>query len=231
MLHKFSISALIILLFIFNGLAQELELLTPQVIDMGKVAEDSIVRSVIQFRNSGELPLKILRVQTSCGCTAAELKQLEYQTGETGEIEVQFNTKGFSGVVRKYVTIFLEEGTPTSSRVVLQANIKTNIEIKPAYLDFQNIEMESKENGRSLLVTNNFSDPLVIKEILTNIKNLEISYKQITLNPGASEEIKITYTPMREGRNDGYIDLKIENPVEMVKRIPVFIYVKKSDQS
>lgn len=230
MLHKFVITSLIILSFTLSGLSQELELLTPQVMDMGIVTQDSVVHSVIQFRNSGELPLKIKRVQTSCGCTAAELNQLDYQPGESGEIEIQFNTKGFSGVVRKYVTIYLEDGTPSSSRVVLQANIKTNIEIKPAYLDLQNIDMKSEENGRSFLVTNNFNEPLVIKEILTNIENLEISYKQITLNPGASEEITITYKPMQVGRSDGYIDLKIENPVETVKRIPVFIYVKKSDQ-
>lgn len=230
MLHKFVITSLIILSFTLCGISQELELLTPQVMDMGIVTQDSVVHSVIQFRNSGELPLKIKRVQTSCGCTAAELNQLDYQPGESGEIDIQFNTKGFSGVVRKYVTIYLEDGTPSSSRVVLQANIKTNIEIKPAYLDLQNIDMKSEENGRSFLVTNNFNEPLVIKEILTNIENLEISYKQITLNPGASEEITITYKPLRVGRSDGYIDLKIENPVETVKRIPVFIYVKKSDQ-
>ena len=230
MLHKFVITSLIILSFTLNGLSQELELLTPQVMDMGIVTQDSVVHSVIQFRNSGELPLKIKRVQTSCGCTAAELNQLDYQPGESGEIEIQFNTKGFSGVVRKYITIYLEDGSPSSSRVVLQANIKTNIEIKPAYLDLQNIDIKSEENGRSFLVTNNFNEPLVIREILTNIENLEISYKQITLNPGASEEITITYKPMRVGRSDGYIDLKIENPVETVKRIPVFIYVKKSDQ-
>ncbi len=230
MLHKFVITSLIILSFTLSGLSQELELLTPQVMDMGIVTQDSVVHSVIQFRNSGELPLKIKRVQTSCGCTAAELNQLDYQPGESGEIEIQFNTKGFSGVVRKYITIYLEDGSPSSSRVVLQANIKTNIEIKPAYLDLQNIDIKSEENGRSFLVTNNFNEPLVIKEILTNIENLEISYKQITLNPGASEEITITYKPMRVGRSDGYIDLKIENPVETVKRIPVFIYVKKSDQ-
>ena len=230
MLHKLVILFLIIFSFTFIGLSQELELLTPQMMDLGIITQDSIINSVIQFKNSGQLPLKIMRVQTSCGCTAAELNQMEYQPGETGEIEVTFNSKGFSGVVRKYVTIYLEEGTPSSSRIVLQANIKTNIEIKPAYLDLQNIEMQSQDTDRSFLVTNNFNQPLVIKEILTNIKNLQISFNQITLDPGTSEEITITYKPMKVGRSDGYIDLKIQNPVETVKRIPVFIFVKKSDQ-
>ena len=161
MLYKLVILSLIIFSFTFVGLSQELELLTPQLMDIGVISQDSIINSVIQFKNSGELPLKILRVQTSCGCTATELNQLEYQPGESGEIEVTFNSKGFSGVVRKYVTIYLEEGTPSSSRIVLQANIKTNIEIKPAYLDLQNIDMQSQDTDRSFLVTNNFNQPSV----------------------------------------------------------------------
>jgi hypothetical protein len=230
MIYKVFLTVLVLISFNFSVQAQEFELLTPQLIDMGVVIQDSVVQSIIQFRNSGDLPLKIKRVQTSCGCTAAELSKLEYQPGESGQIEIQFNTKGFSGVVRKYVTIYLEEGTPSSSRIVLQANVKTNIVIEPRYLDLQNIDMKSQDNDRSFLLTNNFNEPLVIKEILTNIQNLEISYKQNTLNPGATEEITVKYKPQKVGRSDGYIDLKIETPVETVKRIPVFIYVKHSDQ-
>ena len=230
MLRKLFFPLLILLSFSLNGKSQEFELLSPQLMDMGVVIQDSIVQSIIQFRNSGELPLKIRRVQTSCGCTAAELTKLDYQPGESGQIEIQFNTKGFSGVVRKYVTVYLEEGTPASSRIVLQANVKTNILIEPRYLDLQNIELQSRDTDRSFHVTNNFNEPLVIKEILTNIKNLEISFKNVTLDPGETGEISVIYKPTKVGRSDGYIDLKINNPVETVKRIPVFIYVKQADQ-
>lgn len=230
MFGKYSMRIFFMLIAVFSGFTQEFELITPHQVDLGTVMQDSVVEAVIQFRNSGDSPLKISRVQTSCGCTAADLQKLEYLPGEEGEIGVKLNTKGFSGLIRKYVTIYLENGDPISTRVVLQTTVKNQLEIQPAYLDFQNIELKSKENGRLLRVTNNFSDPLVIEAFLTNIKNLTISAKQMTIQPGTTEEISISYQPLQEGRADGYIDLKIKDPIETVKRIPVFIFVKKGDQ-
>jgi hypothetical protein len=231
MFGKYSIIIFAILTIAISGIAQEFELITPHQVDLGTVMQDSVVEAVIQFRNSGDAPLKISRVQTSCGCTAADLQKLEYLPGEEGEIGVKLNTKGFSGLIRKYVTIYLEDGDPISTRVVLQTTVKSQFEIQPAYLDFQSIELKSKENGRSLRVTNNFDGPLIIEALLTNIKNLGISATHMTIQPGATEEITITYEPLQVGRADGYIDVKIKDPIETVKRIPVFIYVTKDDQS
>jgi hypothetical protein len=71
-------------------------------------------------------------------------------------------------------------------------------------------------------------DPLIVEEIKTNIKNLEIDLKSVTLKPGSTEKIKVVYIPSRLGRNDGYIDIVINNPLNTVKRIPVFINVKNN---
>jgi hypothetical protein len=216
--------------FLFSAIAgaQEFELLTPRVMDFGTVLQDSIIKGKIQFKNSGDSPMIIARVHTSCGCTAANLDKLEYQSGDIGEVDVQFNTKGFSGAVRKYVTITLTEGQPASTRIVLQAQIKTSIQIEPAFIDLQNILLEENENERFILVTNNMDDPLIVEEIKTNIKNLEIDLKSVTLKPGSTEKIKVVYIPSRLGRNDGYIDIVINNPLNTVKRIPVFINVKNN---
>lgn len=221
---------IILIAFLYSVImnAQEFELVTPRVMDFGYVLQDSVIRGKIQFKNSGDAPMIIARVHTSCGCTAAKLDKLEYQPGEIGEIAVQFNTKGFSGAVRKYVTINLTEGQPASTRIVLQAQINTAIQVEPAFIDLQNIILEDKENERFILVTNNMDDPLIVEEIKTNIKNLEIALESVKLKPGSTEKIKVVYIPSRLGRNDGYIDIVINNPLNTVKRIPVFINVKNN---
>jgi hypothetical protein len=218
---------MIIVFIAFVG-AQKFELLSPRVMDFGSVMQDSVIRGKIRFVNSGDSPVIISRVHTSCGCTAANLDKLEYQPGEVGEVDVQFNTKGFSGAVRKYVTINLTQGQPQSTRIVLQAQIKASLEIEPAFIDLQNIFIEDSENERFISVTNNTNDPLIVEEIKTNIKDLEIFLNSVTLKPGSTEKIKIQYRPSRLGRNDGYIDLVINSPMNIVKRIPVFINVKNN---
>jgi hypothetical protein len=194
--------------------------------DFGDVMQDSVIHAKIQFKNVGESPLIISKIHTSCGCTAAILDKLEYQPGDTGEIDVQLKTKGFSGAIRKYVTIDLTEGQPASTRIILQSKIKTKIEVEPAFIDLQNITMKDSENERYISVTNNMSDPMIVEEVKTNIKNLQIELQTVTVRPGQTEKIKVVYNPYRLGRNDGYIDLVIKDPLTTVKRIPVFINVK-----
>jgi uncharacterized protein YcfL len=206
--------------------AQDFELLSDRVMDFGTVMQDSVLVGKIEFINSGSQPMVISRVHTSCGCTVAKLDKMEYQPGEKGEIQVSFNTKGFSGFSRKYVTITLSQGQPVSSRVVLQTKITTPVQIEPAFLDLQNITLEGEPNERYLEITNNTDQAITVEEIKTNIKNLDLSLDTIILQPGSTEKVKIIYSPSRIGRNDGFIDLKMNTPASTIKRIPVFINVR-----
>ena len=228
MLQQSTMFALFLYAMVIVSQAQDFELLSERVMDFGTVMQDSVLVGQIEFKNSGTQPIVISRVHTSCGCTVAKLDKMEYQPGEKGEIQVSFNTKGFSGFSRKYVTITLSQGQPVSSRVVLQAKISTPIQVEPAFLDLQDITLEGKPSERSLEITNNTNSTLQVEEIKTNIKNLDISLDTVTLQPGSTEKIKIIYTPSRLGRSDGFIDLKMNTPTSTTKRIPVFINVRNS---
>jgi hypothetical protein len=118
--------------------------------------------------------LKIGRIQTSCGCTATQLDKLTYQPNEEGSIEVTFHSKGYSGLVRKTVTIFIEEGTPSSTKVTLQVVVKPQLEINPAFIDMQDIPFKDSSVKRTLVITNNYDQNLVVDKITTNIKTLTI---------------------------------------------------------
>jgi len=209
----------------FTTHSQEFKLLTPIILDLGTVLEDSIVTGKIRFTNSGILPLKIGRVQTSCGCTVAQLDKLTYLPDEEGEIEVQFNTKGQAGLTRKSVNIYIEEGTPASVRVTLQTVVKQQLEITPAFVDLQDITLKDTSVKRSLLIKNNYTEDLVVKSIKGNIKTLTVKPNQFLLHPGSEKSLEILYQPEKEGRNDGYLEIEFEKPVQKLKRIPVFIKV------
>jgi Protein of unknown function (DUF1573)/Cep192 domain 3 len=224
-MQKWILILLVLSGLVFSGLSQEFKLLTPIVLDMGTVLEDSIVTGKIRFTNSGNLPLKIGRVQTSCGCTVAQLEKLIYQPNEEGEIRVQFNTKGQAGLTRKSVNIYIEEGTPASVRVTLQTIVKQQLEINPAFVDLQDVTLKNTLVKRSLLIKNNYNEDLVVKSIKGNIKTLTVKPDQFVLQPGSEKSLEILYQPQKEGRNDGYIEMEFEKPVQKLKRIPVFIKV------
>jgi len=95
--------------------------------DFGKIKEGDIPSYVFVFRNSGDEPLVIRRVRTSCGCTAALVSDKTLEPGDKGELKVTFNSRGYEGNVAKYV--YVESNDP--DQPVKQLTISANVQVPP----------------------------------------------------------------------------------------------------
>lgn len=75
--------------------------------DFGNVPRGPELQYNFKFTNKGNAVLKIERVQTTCGCTGANVgDKTEYKKNESGEIKVTFNTQGRSGHQEKIISVF-----------------------------------------------------------------------------------------------------------------------------
>ena len=205
--------------------SQRLELITPPVLDLGEVPADTIVEGIIKFKNAGDSTLKILRVQTSCGCTAADLNKMDYAKGEQGEIKVKLNTRGISGTTRKSITIYLENAEPSRVRVMLQATVKANVKFNPLYIDFQGVSLKDKEVVRYLDITNNTDKTMKIETIKSSINNLTIDLPTNDIPAGGTIKVKFTLHPKSAGRQDTDVEFDIVRPFVLKKHVPVFVKV------
>jgi len=73
--------------------------------DFGEIKEGEVVSTVFKFKNVGSMPLNIVSVDVTCGCTVAEKPEKPIGVGKTGEIKVEFNSAGKVGINKKYVTV------------------------------------------------------------------------------------------------------------------------------
>lgn len=62
--------------------------------DFGSIAQGDVVEKVFTFTNTGNQPLIITNIQTSCGCTTPEWPRNPIMPGGKGEIKVGFNSAG-----------------------------------------------------------------------------------------------------------------------------------------
>ncbi len=74
-------------------------------IDFGTHNEGEILDTVFKFTNTGEVPLVITNVKTSCGCTTPYWPKKPIQPGESEQIKVRFNTNHKPGKQTKTITI------------------------------------------------------------------------------------------------------------------------------
>ena len=88
-------------------------------IDYGKVtkATDTGVR-VFEFTNTGDAPLIITNVLSTCGCTVPTKPDAPIMPGKKGKIEVKYNMA--TGPIRKTITVESNATNYESGRVALK---------------------------------------------------------------------------------------------------------------
>lgn len=83
-------------------------------IDYGTISKGEEGLRVFKFTNTGDQPLVISNVRSTCGCTVPKRPTEPILPGEEGEIEVKYNTR-LVGPIRRTVTVYsnaTEEVTP-----------------------------------------------------------------------------------------------------------------------
>jgi len=95
-------------------------------IDFGTHNEGEILDTVFKFKNTGEAPLVITNVKTSCGCTTPYWPKKPIQPGETDEIKVRFNTNHKPGKQTKTITIHANTKNLTETIQIKAYNIPKN---------------------------------------------------------------------------------------------------------
>ncbi|MFH0790249.1 MAG: DUF1573 domain-containing protein [Candidatus Omnitrophota bacterium] len=93
--------------------------------DFGKAKAGVILEHVFLLKNeSAEKTLNINDLTTSCGCTVSEAAKKTLLPGETAEIEVKFNTKGYVGQTKQFIIVT----TDNLDNSVIQFIIKADVE-------------------------------------------------------------------------------------------------------
>ncbi len=64
-----------------------------EVIDYGTIIQHSDGSRVFTFTNTGDAPLIISKVKTSCGCTVPEYSKEPILPGSKGELKIKYDTK------------------------------------------------------------------------------------------------------------------------------------------
>ncbi len=73
--------------------------------DFGSVKEGEKVKHSYKFKNTGKEPLVISSAKGSCGCTVPKWPTEPIAPGESGQIDVEFDSKGKPGKQTKQVTV------------------------------------------------------------------------------------------------------------------------------
>jgi hypothetical protein len=82
-----------------------------ELIDYGRIEQYSNGNRVFEFTNTGNSPIIITAVKTSCNCTVPKKPERPIMPGEKGTIDVAYDTSKIGGFI-KQITIFSNAKLP-----------------------------------------------------------------------------------------------------------------------
>ena len=96
------------LLFLVTNLFSQEKLavikFTETIIDYGIIENGEDGSRTFVFKNTGNSPLVFTRIFSSCGCTIPKKPEKPVMPGESGEIQVSYDTKR-TGIFQKAITV------------------------------------------------------------------------------------------------------------------------------
>ena len=122
----------IIVLIAFVGLVQQVNAqakieFKTDIIDYGEIAKGSDGLRVFEFTNTGDAPLIVSNVKSSCGCTVPSKPKGPIAPGEYSTIEVKYDTKRI-GPIRKTVTVYSNADQPIVSLKIKGKVLSTDVD-------------------------------------------------------------------------------------------------------
>ena len=132
--------------------------------DFGYVPQHAKISHNFVITSTGSDSLKIIKVVPGCGCTKAPLEKSELAVGESTNLEIIFDTRSYTNIVKKAPRVLTNEG-PNQQQILFTANVVKDpsatfpVVIKPYKLDLT--MMPSSSNGTYQFTIENVSDKAV----------------------------------------------------------------------
>src|SRR5690242_18133515 len=143
------------------------------------------------FTNSGDHPVTVTSLKTSCGCTTAKLEKKTYQPKEKGSITATFVVGTHEGLQTKKVIVETDDKAESTVLLTLRVQLPVALTVEPPALRWMKVRVgETKTitvragEGRQVRI-----DSLVSKE--------GFIAKWEEVKPGG--EYRITVTPKQTG--------------------------------
>ena len=145
--------------------------------DFKEVSPTSELDAVFNITNTGNAPLEIIDIKTSCGCTVPSIGKRLLDPGESTVFKVHLRPPNVAGLVDKKVTIKTNDPAIPTIVVSLLANVVLELSIEPQFVRFENV-LRSDQATRDIVLVPKDAEKFKITGIVSDSPYLSTSIVQ-----------------------------------------------------
>ena len=196
--------------------------------DFGTIYQSAEVSHAFVFRNTGNAVLKIGKVRSTCGCTAALLAEREIAPGEEGEIKLTFRSGTMRGRVVKHVFVGTNDPLQPRVNLGLTGEVKVEVEVVPHGIYIGKLEV-GEAIERSIAIYSPEVPSFRILEIAASHPALRVSDPVKLEGQHGRYRLNVQFGPVEEpGRVNANITLHTDLP--HTKKVVVRVYGEVVEQ-
>lgn len=204
---KYSLASLAfgLCLFLFlssNSMAQGILQFEVESFDFGTVEEGEKAEKTFTFKNTGNQPIILSNVRASCGCTTPNWTREPIMPGQSGKIEVSYNSAGRPGAFNKTITI-----TSNATEATKVLTIRGNVVSDPASDPKMSVERTTVALGKikkgeavtyKISFKNEGKKQLQVHNLTSKCSCVKL-VGRATAEAGETKELEIVITPTQTG--------------------------------
>lgn len=200
--------------------------------DFGQVKQGDVVSHEFVFKNEGDAPLVVEKVETTCGCTAALVSEKTIGPGKEGRIKATFDTRGYSGRLSRYLYVVSNDAENPRRELSVSADIQVppsaRIDIDRYNVDM-GIVLEGEAPAAKIVIRSSGQRELKVEMAHENVKFFSGGRplaSPLYLPVGESREVELRFPPQpRAGLQRDYVLIRSNDPVRSTLSIYVSRYV------
>jgi len=191
--------------------------------DFGEMYQEEKVSYEFVYRNVGKGPLRIEKVKTDCGCTAAQPSHREILPGQRGTLSATFDSGHYRDSITKH--IYVDTNDPETPRVTLTVTgvIKMDVQVTPIGIYVGQMKLGAKAIRSVDIIAVDVSRFKVVGTRITDPAIKVLRTESIKKGGKRGYRLVVQYGPVtKPGRVSG--DLLVQTDLKHSRSIPIRVY-------
>lgn len=196
--------------------------------DFGTIYQEDNVTHEFTFTNTGDAPLKIGKVSSSCGCTAAFPSGQEIAPGKTGSIKITFRAGRMRNKVVKHIYIESNDTTQRRATLTFTGFVKREVDIVPFGIFLGNVKV-GQSVEREVQIRPVDVKTFRILEVRSNHQAVHVTDPEPIEDKQGGYRFKVTFGPLSQPERVNTTVI-VRTDLKHAKDLRVTVYGRVSQQ-
>ena len=149
-------------------------------------ARTTTLEAKFHFTNSGRQAIDVRKIESSCGCTTAELEQRHYEPGQSGDIVARYTVGSHVGLQTKTIAV-ITSASDEPTILTLAVQIPEILRITPPYVTWKHDEATTAKH-----ITLELLQATPISDITVQSSNAGVAVAMEEVVKGRKYQLNVT---------------------------------------